>query len=264
MKVLRNPLLFSIYASTVAPNDLPLRGSGEVSAFSVISQFWHTTVQKGSLGQRVPRGYAGCSAAIKREAVKYVVSQTLSGNDVIDRASLTPVVDAGIDNLVREGVLLTQGTHAVRWRHAWLKEYGIVDYLLAQIGAPSPIRLAEAICKVKNNSAATAAATGAAKWISADSQWGPLEDYLERIYALNSGLAREALSVIIEGTEHALRLSKLSNDLLIEAIEFAIQLKARQWVSQIECLADERFRGITGRRLLNAVAAYETSEFANE
>jgi len=264
IEVLCNPFLLSLYARIVSQeDDYPLEETGRVMAFSVIRQFWHRAVVQESLGYRAPQGSA-TSAQTKLEAIRYVVAQTLAGEDIFKKDSIGPQVDSGIDALISEAVFLPQGTHAVIWRHDWLKEYALIDRLIASIGDRGPSQLSSAVCAVRSITAGRVAARGAVKWVLLDPEWGPLESFLCSLYGTDSGLAREGLSVIMTEPQHVLRLADLDYELLIEAIEFAIQHGATQWADQIADLPEERFVEKSDQRLNEVVARYETSEFLNE
>jgi hypothetical protein len=127
--VLRTPLFFFLYARVASREDMPLAQSGEVTGFGVIEAFWQRTVLSTSVGHRA-LGDEEQSQHPKRLAAEHMVRQTLDGNTLLRPGTCPADVSAGYETLRREGVIISQGTHAYRWAHDWLREYALIDYVL--------------------------------------------------------------------------------------------------------------------------------------
>jgi len=255
VQVLQTAFLFSLYAKVVTPHDIPLSDSGEVTAFQVIEAFWNRAVTAESSGQRLV-GEEHRSQQAKREALAYLVEQSLGGAMAIPRGGIVDRVSDGIEMLVREGMLLPQGNHAVQWVHDWVKEYALVDFLASKISHPSASNLVAAIGELRVDYVARTAAIAGLKWTIAHPRWGAAQEYVVEIWNTHRGLAREVLIVLIEGSSSLLRLESLPLELLIEGIEQAVVIRAAQWEPQIMDLPMELFGGRDGAKLNDVVSRY--------
>jgi hypothetical protein len=171
--------------------------------------------------------------------------------------------------LVHEGVLVVQGSHAVRWAHDWLREYALIDLLIGMIDETGADKLAERIARLKTDGChdhvVRSAAVGGAKWVLGDpGTWGPIEVYLSSLKTSLPGETSDALSMLMEGAERTVTLARLPADVMTEAILFATRLRATQWSRQIAALPQELFIGDAGTRLLRAVTDYELEASGNE
>jgi hypothetical protein len=262
LKVLRIPFLLSLYARIATPSDLPLEDSGEVTAFQVVEKFWSMRVRAPSEGHRLV-GESEESSAAKRASAKYLAERTREGSLAIPRPDRDLLVQQGIQMLLHEGVLIAQGTYSVRWFHDWLREYALVDLIISDIESIGPLQLAQRIILLADQEhrpdyVVRAAAVGGAKWIVAKGgEWGPIEDYLGRLHDRFPGIASEAISVLIEGPEGGLRLARLPQQLLLDAIHLAIGLRAPQWTTQILTLPPQAFLGLLGPQLHRVVTDFE-------
>ena len=263
LNCLKNAFLLSIYAKTVSDDDVSLTYQGEATAFDVIEAYWNRRVTTESQGFRVS-GNAAESAVAKRAAVGYLSDRTLAGNLVIERPNDNTVVANGIETLCREGVLTNRSTTTVAWYHSWLGEYAAIERLIGMLENPNVDMVAHAVCGISIDHAARNAAVGGCKWIIAHRDLGYIEDYLSALYNGNSGLAREALVVLLEDSPRHLQLSRLPPRLLIEAISLAREMKARQWNDQIVSIPDSLFAGSDGPELNLAIFQYESEMMNHE
>jgi hypothetical protein len=257
VEALRNPFLLSLYADIVTPEDMPLAESGEVTAFLVVDEFWKRRVRGVSEGQRAV-GDSEQSREPKRTAALYLSERSLSGELVVGRGSGDPQVASGIEMLQNEGVIREQGNAAVVWIHDWIREYALVDVLLSRCENESAQALARQIladCGIDH--VGRSAATAGMKWVVANPTRGTPKDFLTELWSKNSGYAREALAVLLEGSPAGVSLGSLPDDLLVEAINLAIHLRATQWGGEVGGLADERYFGVAGERLHTAGVEYE-------
>jgi hypothetical protein len=262
LKVLRTPFLLSLYAHIATPSDLPLEASGEVTAFQVVEKFWSMRVCTPSIGHRLVGG-PDESFAAKRAAAKYLAERTREGLLSIERPDRDLLVQKGIQMLLREGVLVAQGTYSVRWFHDWLREYSLVDLIISDIESIGPAGLAERVIRLADREhrpdyVVRTAAVGGAKWAVAKSaQWGRVETYLTLLHDSFPGVASGAIAVLIEGSESGLELARLPQQLLLEAIHLAIRLRAWQWATQISGLPRQVFSGRLGPQLHRVVTEFE-------
>lgn len=260
---LRNSFLFSVYARTIKPDDMPLTNSGEVEAFSVINEFWKRNVVSESSGLRLA-GEENSSHVLKCAAISYAVGETLAGRDIIQIDYGRTDLAQGIAMLCNEGVLVRNNTTtAVKWAHAWFREYAIVDHLLGELTTQTPQAMAEAVCGVSVDHVARDAANGCCKWLIANSSSSAVGKYLETIYASRKGLASEVLFDLVDGNPQHLALNSLSPRLLIETIELATLRGAWQWQAQIDTLPSSKFATSHGLELQRAVIDYETKVPSN-
>ncbi|MGA2701683.1 MAG: hypothetical protein ABSH35_11375 [Isosphaeraceae bacterium] len=256
VRALQNPFLLSLYADVVTADDMPLAESGEVTAFRVVDEFWRRRVSGISIGMRAVGDSEG-SQAPKRTAAVYLGEQNLAGATAVARSPSNPELHAGIEMLIREGVLREQGTDSVAWIHEWFREYAILDRLMSGLDELTPVTLARQVTTSEVDHVARAAAAGAVKWLASSPTCGSVVEYLVELWSRNTGLAREALSVLLEGDASSFKLSDLSDELLLEAVVLASHLRATQWVDEIATLHDERFLGAVGDRLHENVVRYE-------
>lgn len=257
VEALRNPFLLSLYADIVTPGDMPLAESGEVTAFLVVDEFWKRRVRGVSEGQRAV-GDSEQSQEPKRTAALYLSEKSLSGELVVGRGSGDPQVASGIEMLLNEGVIREQGNAAVVWIHDWIREYALIDVLLSRCAAESAQALARRIladCGIDHVGRSAAAA--GMKWVVANPARGTPMDFLTELWSKNPGYAREALAVLLEGSPTGVSFGNLPDDLLIEAINLAIHLRATQWGGEVGGLADERYFGAAGDKLHAAGVEYE-------
>ncbi len=268
LEALRNPFLLWMYAKIATPSDMPLTASGEVTAFRIFGTFWSRRVIASSMGARVV-GHEDASQASKRHAAHHVADRTRKGDLVVQREPSDVQLDNGIQMLVHEGVLLAQGTHAIRWMHDWLREYALIDLLVGNIATPGPVGLAEQVFLLKSrlgchDHVVRSAALGGAKWVIGEpSKWGPIEWYIEELKRSLPGETSDVLAMLMEGPEGTLILAELPLEALIEAVVFAYRLGAGQWARQIGQLPTELFAGERGMRLLSAVTDYQLKATAN-
>ena len=253
--VLQNPLLFSLYADIVTPDDMPLAESGEVTAFRVVDEFWERRVVGLSRGLRAV-GDSESSQEAKAFAVAYLADRSLAGDFKISLDATSQSVSAGVQMLVREGVLRPQGTTSVVWIHDWIREFAIVNRLLDGIESDTAINLARAVAGCQNDSAARSAATGGVKRVLSRRADGAVQ-YLSELWILNKGLAREALAVVIEGPASGIVLAELPEEMLLEAVTLAVELGALQWEDQVASLPSEPFFGGVGDELHARVVRLE-------
>jgi hypothetical protein len=256
IEALQNSLLFSLYARIVTATDLPLAEGGRVTAFQVIREFWQRRVRSPSEGLRAI-GPSEESAAVKRQAIVYLVKESVGGKIVIRLPDNDAHVEHGIRMLLHEGVLSDQGSHAVRWFHDWIREFALVDSLIAGIEAPGPAALADAICQIAIDHVARTSAVAGAKWVIGEETWGPIETYLSSLAVAKRGFASEALAVLIEESPRHVRLNDLPDSLLHEAVEMARLKNDARWADQIAALPATRFASDFGDELLSAVNQYE-------
>jgi hypothetical protein len=260
---LRNPFLFSLYATIVDHDTMPLKESGAVDAFNVIEAFWNRRVVTETHGVR-GSGDPHASSVLKRAAVQYLVGKAITGTDVVamDYSDLNVV--HGIDMLCNEGALIRETPSGpVKWMHAWLREYAIVDYLRGLVSSPAPANLAEAVCGLAIDHVARDAANGACKWLVSRGSADAVKEFVVTLYEHRRSLAREVLFDLMDGNQHHLRLSDLPVAVLLEGIELAIQKRARQWSLQIAELPDHLFADALGPDLHRIVAEFEIKVTAN-
>lgn len=254
---LQNAFLFSVYASTVTLDDMPLAESGEIAAFNVIDEFWKRRVITASDGAR-GSGDPSSSHVAKRAAVRYLAQCTLDGQDVIGATGDDAYVAQGIQMLCNEGVLQRHTTNSVKWRHSWFREYAIVDHLCGQLPSVTPFTLAQSVCRIDTTHVARDAANGGCKWLIARPTMGQVGDYVQTLYGQRKELAREVLFDLMDGSNRHLSLATLSPTILIEAIELANQKHAHQWSEQIAGLPDHLFATELGSELARLVTTFET------
>jgi hypothetical protein len=253
---LRNAYLLNLYAKTIDPEVAPAAEVGEATAFHIIAAYWRRRVTADSQGIRAadPNGSSGVA---KRAAVGYLAERTLAG-DVTIRCPADMMLANGIETLRREDVLVSVSTNAVAWSHAWLREYAVIDHLIGQSGSNTATTLAQAVCSVSNDDASRTAAVGGCKLIVAQSALGRIEEYLEVLFAKSKGLAREALTILLDDSPNVLRMDRLSTSILTEALTIARDLRATQWKDQVASLPDSVYDGPEGPELHLAVFRYET------
>jgi hypothetical protein len=258
IQALQNPFLFSLYARIASPETTALGSGGRVTGFRIVQEFWNLRVIAPSEGHRSTVATETESTLAKRRAISHLVCETLAGKS----AARLPLEDEqafrGFEMLKYEGVVVPQGSHAVRWRHDWFREYALVDSLVGRADRPSHLALASAICALDIDHVARTAAVGGAKWAIMDEAWGPVESYLDSLQKLQPGFASEALASLLEEPSSHLDLSKLNDKLLIEAIDLARKMKARQWLSQISSLPPARYASPSGPQLLDVTIRYES------
>jgi hypothetical protein len=255
LDVLRTPLLFSLYARVVTPEDMPLAESGEVTAFGVIEAFWRRTVLQASVGHRSP-GDGDRSQHPKRLAAEHMVLQTLEGNTLLRPGSCSAVVAEGYETLRREGVITSPGTHAYRWAHDWIREYAIIDYLVSTTDNQTLDWLLDEIATIPVEHVGRTAAVAGVKWLIAHSDWGQPQAYLLRLWERNKGYARDVLVVLVEEDARHLVLDQLPAALLAELIDQARLLRAWQWRDKVAALPDAKFLEDEGR-MQSVATAYE-------
>ncbi|HEX4129569.1 MAG TPA: hypothetical protein VHZ24_05965 [Pirellulales bacterium] len=257
VEVLRNPFLLSLYADIITPAEMPLAESGEVTAFRVLDEFWQRRVRGVSVGQRAV-GDSELSQEPKRQAAVFLGTQSLAGTLVIERTGLDANVEKGIEMLLREGVLRPQGAAAVTWAHEWLREYALLETLIARLDTVSPVSLAKIIHQsCTTDHVARVAAAAGLKWIVAHPAVGSPQDYLAALAQHQAGLAREALIVLLEGSPIPGILAQLSDELLAEALTLAVSLRVPHWGEQVAALDEARFFGPVGDRLHAIGVEYE-------
>jgi len=256
LEVLRNTFLLSLYAKIASSEDLPLGVSGRVTAFQVIREFWQRRVRAPSEGHRCV-GPEDDSTAAKRMAIVYLVEETLKGNLIIRLPNDEVRAERGIRMLAFEGVVQEYGTHAVGWFHDWMREYALVDYIIADLQHAGPEQLAERVCSLDIDHVARTVAVAGAKWVIADGRWGTVEEYLFAIHQRKHGLASDAIAPLLEESSKSLRLEALPDALLLEAVDMARKMEAPQWADQISSLPASRFTGLPGAALLHYVNQYE-------
>lgn len=257
VRVLQNPFLLSLYADIVTTTDMPLAESGEVTAFRVIEEFWKRRVRGASTGQRAV-GNSETSQEAKRKAVLFLGEQTIDGKLALSRDGADSELSRGIEILLLEGVVKEQGAAAVSWNHAWLREYSLIQTLLARINRPTAILIARGILSAcaEDHVARSASAAGL-KAIMANPSLGTTKDYLNELGKLNPGLAREALLVLLEGTATEGALSGLPEELLADALTLAVTLKVPHWKAEVAALDEAVFLGPLGDRMHGAAVQYE-------
>ena len=261
---LKNPFLFSVYARTTSDLNMPLNDQGEVTAFDVIRVFWRLRVTAESDGHRAVNASSINSALAKRSAVSYLAKQLVAGETVHQRPSGNAEVNAGIEMLCHEGVLVDHSTSTVVWRHAWFREYAMIDCLLEFYETPSVDAVALAVCGISADHVARIGAVGGCRWILSNPKLGRIESYISLLYRKRPGLAREALSVLLEGAPRYLELANLEPLLLLEALALALAMKAQRWFDQVTSLPESVFQGPEGSRLQAAAFLYESEIIKNE
>jgi hypothetical protein len=259
---LRNAFLFSIYARTVSDGVMPLSEAGEVTAFDVVRVYWERRVGSVSQGLRAIIESRTDSAHAKRVAAAYLAGRTIAGEIVFERPTDVPDCSNGIEMLCREGVLVSHSNSTVMWSHGWLREYAVIDRLVGQYEHLSAGGIADIVGAIQVDHVARVAAVGGCKWVVSHPAIGSTEDYIAGLYALNKGLAREVLTVLLEDSQRHLRLAGLEVELLIEALSLARMMKVPQWLDQVARLPDALFEAQLGSELLRAVLLFE-SEMAN-
>lgn len=267
IEVLRNPFVLSLYARIATLSDMPLEGSGEITAFRVVETFWSRRVRTPSEGLRAV-GSDHEVSQLKLRAAEHIAIRTREGELTVRR----PLADAGLANgvqmLVNEGVVLPQGSYAVRWTHDWFREFSLVDLLLADLSQPGVAPLADAIAALKAKGASDhvvrSAVLGATKWVAANlKDRGPLGAFIAALQQRLPGETSDALALLMEGSEHLLDLSQLPGEQLLEAVMLATRLRARQWASQITNLPDSAYANPRASHLLELVNAYEVEVVAH-
>jgi hypothetical protein len=186
-----------------------------------------------------------------------MVARTMEGEIALVRACCSADAASGVEMLVREGVLIRHGSHTVRWMHNWVREYAIVDHLVAGIDSPGLRCLLDAITEIPIDHVARSAATGGAKWVHAHPEWGTLQAYLVELSKRRPGHASEVLADLILGNAELLDLAALPPLVLIEAVHQATLLKARQWQKQIAELPLDLFAADVGPRLHEVALQYD-------
>ncbi len=260
---LRNPFLLSVYAQSVSETATPLADRRAVVAFDIIDTYWMKRVRSESQGFRSTEA-PGRSVAEKRAAVSYLAEETLKGAIVLEPPSDRVLPAYGIDALCREGVIVQSSTNSHNWAHAWFREYAVADQIIGKLEARTAVSIARSVGGVKPDHAARVAAVGCCKWIVSKGDLGPIEEYLAELYCHNTGAAREALSVLIEGDPECLTFAELPPRIVIDALDLARDLSASQWVDQASSLPDSWLRGPEGRGLLEALLAYEVEAINDE
>ena len=139
----------------------------------------------------------------------------------------------------------------------------ILDRIIEDIADPSPCRLVTGLTVISHDAVQRTACVAAAKYVLAHPEWGPIEEFLNALFELRPQLCSEALRVVVEGAASRLRLRELAVALIVEAIEIAIQIGARQWSEAVADLPTDLFIGEDGDRLFNVVVQYETEVAAN-
>lgn len=255
LRVLRTPLLLSLYAAVVTGEDLPLAESGEVTAFQVIEIFWDRTVLRASVGHRAT-GDAEQSQVHKRRAAEAMARQTFNGVLVLRPGDEPPEIEAGCETLRREGVVVREGTHACRWVHDWVREYALIDYVVSVVGHRTMVDLITEIATLPVDHVARTLALAGLKWIIARPDWGTAQQYLTGLAQENRGYTSDVLALLVEGDSRRLALADLPTELLVELIEQARLIRAWQWWQQVAALPIGRFAEDDGR-LHDVVTAYE-------
>ncbi|WLD14362.1 hypothetical protein [Planctellipticum variicoloris] len=254
---LRNPFLLSLYADIVASGDMPLTESGEVTAFRVIEEFWKRRVRGISEGQRSV-GSSDTSQAAKRKAAAFLGDQTLSGNLTLSCDQANEEAARGIEMLLLEGVIREQGVGSVAWSHEWLREYSLIQTLIARLASLTATSLARVIpADCKEDCVARSAAAAGLKWIIGKPNAGTATDYLTELGQINPGLAREALIVLLEGTPLTGALNQLPDQVLADALTLAVSLRVPQWGDEVAAIDEARFTGTLGNRLHGLAVEYE-------
>ncbi len=264
IRCLKNPFLFSVYARITSDLSMPLNDPGQVTAFDVIRVFWGRRVTAESEGHRAVVDPSINSAFAKRSAVDHLAKQAIAGHIVHERPSDNVTVHAGIEMLCREGVLMDHSSITVVWRHAWFREYAMIDSLIGIHETPTVNVVALAVCGIAADHAARIGAVGGCRWILSNPQLGKIEAYLSILYRQRPALAREALSVLLEGTPRDLELANLEPDLLLEALALALAMKAQHWFNQVKSLPESVFQGPEGPGLQAAAFLYESEMINNE
>jgi hypothetical protein len=181
-----------------------------------------------------------------------MVRQTLLGELLLRPGNCAADVEDGFHTLQREGVVTSQGTHAYRWVHDWVREYALVDYLVSVNGHQTMAELLDEIATLPVDHVGRTAAVAGLKWIIAHPEWGTPQQYLVELRQRNSGYASDALAVLVEEDARRLVLADLPTPLLVELIEQARLIRAWQWREQVAALPASRFAEDDGR--LYAVA----------
>lgn len=242
IRVLQNPFLLSLYADIVTPQDMPLSTGGNATAFRVLEEFWKRRVFGESIGQRAVGDSSEANAsAWKRAAAVFLGERSLAGDLTISRDPAKREIDAGIEMLLREGVLRNQGTGGVMFIHEWLREYAIVDTLRARCQELTAVTLARRVisdCPIDH--VGRSAAAGGMKLVLSDPTLGTPADFLRELWAHNRAYAREALVVLLEGPSAGARLVDFPDDLLLEALNLAVALRTPQWGGDVAQLDEAR------------------------
>jgi len=158
--------------------------------------------------------------------------------------------------------------YSVRWFHDWLREYSLVDLLISEIESIGPVELAQRVVGLgqdenRPDHVIRSAAVGGAKWAVAQrDQWGPVEDYLSALHDRLPGVASGAIATLVEGSESGLVLSRLPQQLLLDAVHFALGLRATQWAEQVTNLPQRAFSGRLGPELHRVVTEFELEVLA--
>lgn len=256
IEILRNPLLLSLYASFVSVDDMPLAQSGEATAYSVIDEFWKRRVRGGSIGLRLD-GEEKAAIERKRKAARYLANQSLGETRVLTRSD-DPDTSSGIEMLLREGVVLEYGLDAVVWIHDWLREYAIVEALRGGTTDATAIAFAKQIdVNLLPDAVARSAAAGGMKWVLSDPSVGTAPGFLQNVWDVNQGAARDAMIVLLESPCLPSSLGQLSDALLVEFTTFAVSLGVSHWQSEIVGLGESRFDSVCGDDLHSIVVDYE-------
>jgi hypothetical protein len=258
IRVLQNPFLLSLYADIVTPEDMPLATGGNATAFRVLEEFWTRRVLGESIGQRAVGDSEAASSASKRAAAVFLGERSLAGDLTIPRDPAKREIDAGVEMLLREGVLRYQGTGGVTFIHEWLREYAIVDTLRTRCQELTAVTLARRIisdCTV--DQVARSAAAGGMKLVLSNPLLGTPADFLRELWSHTKAYAREAMIVLLEGPSSAARLVDLPDDLLLEALNLAVALRTPQWGNDVAQLDEARIESSESEPLHAISVDYE-------
>ena len=256
LKLLRNPFLFSVFAKTLESSESLFDNDTDVSAFRIIEEFWHRRVNSVSVASRLV-GEASKSPICKRSAVSFLGQQTKDGTELMHESE-NPDAMNGIQMLVREGVVEAFPGSRYRWKHAWFREFALVETIHGIATDDSPCSLANVVCEIEHVYVARDATKGIYKSLLARNTPEYSMSFLDRVFAMRAPLARTLIEDVVLGDPRHVELCSLSPALLIEFLEMATVQDCDHWLPQLSELPDEFYSGEFGGNVLRVVNAYES------
>ena len=250
--VLRNPLLLSLFAQDATAStgqSLAGRASG---FYSSIRSFMRRRIGSDSQGLRS----RSRERSLDEKLAAFVEAQRLSlqGMVVFEGEAATR---AGLNTLVNEGVFLSTTHNVYRWRHDAFREYAITEHVIGAVSNLTATNIIAELRSLESPAVRSVAATGIVRWlVDSISPNLSLTEYLRALWAEDSGLARDALSVALREYNGALIFDSFPTEMLIEAIEFARQLKLDKWARALGNLSPRHFEHPRRDDLLYLLVTY--------
>ena len=256
LNLLSNPFLFDVFAKTLESGESLFDNDANVGAFRIIDEFWKRRVTAVSVGSRLV-GEQSKSPICKRSAVSFLGQQSKNGIELM-RESEIPDVMNGIQMLVHEGIVKPFPGNRYRWKHAWFREYALVEVIHGVADDDGPRSLADVVSAIEAVHVARDATKGIYKSLLARKTTECSMSFIDRVFALRAPLARTLIEDVVLGDPRHVELRSLSPALLIEFLELATVLDCDRWLLQASEIPDEFYLGECGGDVLRAVNAYES------